>query len=220
MYVCFAWRLWNVRNDRVWNDNSVDVLYLFSQVQAYVQEWWFVNDKYNVSKKSHGVKVNSWNALDPNKWKFNVDAASFKETNMFGWGGVRRNHMGEVQAAILDVYFGGGNSSTSKAKALEFAMRWAIDNGVKYICFELDAQRVVQAMKNSETDIAEFGVIINRCKNFINDFVSCTFSFVSKDCNKAAHMFARSSIDFGCCMIWMKDYPSFIQSIILNEMKK
>ena len=85
MYVCFAWRLWNVRNDRVWNDNSVDVLYLFSQVQAYVQEWWFVNDKYNVSKKSHGAKVNSWNAPDPNKWKFNVYAATFKETNMFGW---------------------------------------------------------------------------------------------------------------------------------------
>ena len=38
LYVCFAWRLWNARNDRVWNDNSVDVQYLFLQVQAYVQE--------------------------------------------------------------------------------------------------------------------------------------------------------------------------------------
>ena len=38
LYVCFAWRLWNARNGKVWNDNSVDVQYLFLQVQAYVQE--------------------------------------------------------------------------------------------------------------------------------------------------------------------------------------
>ena len=66
---------------------------------------------------------------------------------MFGWGGILRNHMGEVQAAISDVHFGGGDSSILEAKALEFAMRWAIDYGVKYICFELDTQRVVQARK-------------------------------------------------------------------------
>ena len=82
--------------------------------------------------------------------------------------------MDEVQAAISDVHFGGGDLSILEVKALEFAMRWAIDNRVKYICLELDARRVVQVMKNSKTDISEFGVIINRCKNF-NDFVSCKF---------------------------------------------
>ena len=35
-------------------------------------------------------------------------------------------------------------------------MRWAIDNEVKHVCFELDTQRVVQAMKNSITNISEF----------------------------------------------------------------
>ena len=66
---------------------------------------------------------------------------------MFGRGGILKIHMGGVQAAISDVHFGGGDSSILEAKALEFAMRWAIDYGVKYICFELDAQRVVQARK-------------------------------------------------------------------------
>ena len=63
--------------------------------------------------------------------------------------------MDEVQAAISDVHFGGGDLSILEVKALEFAMRWAIDNGVKYVCFELDAQRVVQFMKNSKTDIPD-----------------------------------------------------------------
>ena len=59
---------------------------------------WFINDKCDTSKKSSSVKANSWNAPDPNKLKFNVDATSFKETDMFGWGGILRNHLGEVQA--------------------------------------------------------------------------------------------------------------------------
>ena len=67
-------------------------------------------------------------------------------------------------------------------------MRWAIDNGVKCVCFELDAQRVVQAMKNSKTDIFQFVVIVNHCKCLINDFISCSFSFVSRICNKAVHI--------------------------------
>ena len=108
---------------------------------------WFINDKCDTSKKSSSVKANSWNAPDPNKLKFNVDATSFNETNMFGWGGILRNHLGEVQATISNVHIGGGDSSILEAKALELAMRWAIDNGVKCVCFELDTQRVVQAIK-------------------------------------------------------------------------
>ena len=38
-------------------------------------------------------------------------------------------------------------------------MKWAIDNGVK-LCFELDTQRVVEAMKNFKTDISEFELLL------------------------------------------------------------
>ena len=74
---------------------------------------------------------------------------------MFGWDSILMNHLGEVQVTKLDFHFGGGDSNILNANALEFAMRQAIDNGVKYVCFELDAQRVVQFMKNSKTDIPD-----------------------------------------------------------------
>ena len=111
-------------------------------------------------KKSSSVKANFWNAPDLNKLKFNVDAASFKKTNMFSWSGILINHLGKVQATISDVHVEGGDSSILEAKALELAMRWAIDNGVKCVCFELDAQRVVQAMKNSKLIFLSLGLLL------------------------------------------------------------
>ena len=61
-----------------------------------------------------------------------------------------------MQAAIPDFHFRGEDLSILEAKVLEFAMKWAINNEVKYIRFELDAQRVVQAIKNYKTNNSEF----------------------------------------------------------------
>ena len=47
---------------------------------------------------------------------------------MFGWNGILINHMGKVQSTKSDFHIGGGDSNILEEKALEFAMRWAIDN--------------------------------------------------------------------------------------------
>ena len=73
---------------------------------------------------------------------------------MFGRGGILWNHVCEVQVVISNVDIGGDDSSILEAKALIYAMRLAIDYEVDYVCFELEEQRVVQAMKNSRIDIS------------------------------------------------------------------
>ena len=87
LYVCFAWCLWNTRNDRVRDGYLVDVNFSFFFTGTSLHSRMVIcYDKYDASKKSCGAKAISWDTPDPNKWKFNVDAASFEETNMFSWG--------------------------------------------------------------------------------------------------------------------------------------
>lgn len=105
-----------------------------------------------------------WNALDPGKFKVNVDASVFPNASSFTVGMVMRNHQGTFIAGkviclpmvelVFEAETVGINEALSWIKTQQFQ-----DNAVMV---ESDSMLVVNSIKSDRENLLEVGEIIER----------------------------------------------------------
>ena len=79
-----------------------------------------------------------------------------------------------------------------------------------------DCLSLVNKLQQQGRDRTSTGAIVHDIKLRAKKFVSCTFKYVSRVCNEAAHVLARSAEhDHGSS--WLDEPPEIIRAIMCTE---
>jgi hypothetical protein len=79
-----------------------------------------------------------------------------------------------------------------------------------------DCSNLIAKVNSKVSDQSNIGAIIYDIKSRAPKFVSCSFVHISRLCNEAAHVLAKSAeSDKGSC--WFNVIPEIIRTIVCNE---
>ncbi|XBI30658.1 hypothetical protein VPH35_054363 [Triticum aestivum] len=131
-----------------------------------------------------------------------------------GVGIVIRSHLGLVLATKRRYVDQVVNPKLAKAIAMLCALEFAEEAGFQRIIIASDCTNLVSKVTSAAMDRSQIGVIDIKSK--APKFVPFLFTHVSRSCNMAAYVLAKSSEhDLGSC--WFHEVPKIIRNIVCNE---
>ncbi|XP_037480834.1 uncharacterized protein LOC119358354 [Triticum dicoccoides] len=168
------------------------------------------------NRREHQVSIPKWSPPPAESVKVNVDAVIFAQTKRMGIGVVIRNHLGRVLAASRGFIHHVDNPELGEAIAMRHALFFAEDSGFQKILVETDCASLINKIKSKMDDRSHTGAVIFDIKSRAPRFLSCCFTHVSRSCNEAAHVLAKSAEhDEGSC--WFNVSPEVIRNIVCTE---
>ena len=78
-----------------------------------------------------------------------------------------------------------------KAMGLLEGMKLARLRGWMEVVLKSDCQRVIVDLQNGTKLSSELSTVYDNIRSFASSFRNCSFSFVNRNCNQAAHILAR-----------------------------
>ncbi|CAN1842196.1 hypothetical protein LINPERHAP1_LOCUS36775 [Linum perenne] len=134
-----------------------------------------------------------WHPPHPNELKCNVDVAYQSREQRWGWGAAIRNHAGSLVAYRTGWTRGQPEVREGEARGLLDALYWAVRSQLHQVVFEVDSQVVASAVNGQESNLTEFGVIIDGCRLILLANPGYEVVFVRRNRNVVAHELARRS---------------------------
>ena len=151
----------------------------------------------------------------------NVDAATFKN-HKFSFktcvGFVVRDHRGDFIAAgcqcqLIQRF---DDPELAEAVAIRRAVSFPSEHNLQQVVMASDCFSVIKKIRSKVYDRSNVGVIVQDVKNLICENPSVTLTYVSRRCNKAAHVLAKQA-DVFKDVVWFNESPEIIRNIICNE---
>ena len=109
--------------------------------------------------------------------------------------------------------------SEGEAIGLLYAIRWAKEQNLNNVIFELDSKRVVDSFYSTRNDVSDLGAIIRECRTtFSSFFTNSRVEFIRRQANEVAHRLARAATFYAS----IQDFtvlPDCIQDVLINEMR-
>nr|GMC90173.1 uncharacterized protein LOC109155154 [Ipomoea batatas] len=142
-----CWKLWQIRNNKLWNNLSFQRNTIFAEAAAYLDAWNLVQRK--VVKPCTQSHPHRWIKPPPDHMKLNVDAANDLHRNTSGLGFILRNSDDHFMAALelnLKGYF---HAKMAEALGVREALKWIKELGVPAVQVESDALIVIEASPTS-----------------------------------------------------------------------
>uniref|UniRef100_A0A453BT88 RNase H type-1 domain-containing protein n=1 Tax=Aegilops tauschii subsp. strangulata TaxID=200361 RepID=A0A453BT88_AEGTS len=103
-----------------------------------------------------------------------------------------------------------------KLIAMRHALFFAEDSSFQKILVETDCASLINKIKSKVDDRSHTGAVVFDIKSRAPRFLSCCFTHVSRSCNEAAHVLAKSAEhDEGSC--WFNVSPEVIRNIVCTE---
>ncbi|RWR76746.1 LINE-1 reverse transcriptase isogeny [Cinnamomum micranthum f. kanehirae] len=157
-----------------------------------------------------------WKLMGFMKCKF--DAAIFSDRRKFGVGMVIRDFTGGFICCSSKWFNGMRHAKEAEAIGLREALSRIHSMGMDNVIFEMDAQEVVHAMKNSRSDISEFGSIIQACISLLSTG-NFHVDFIKRQVNEVAHALARASHSHASLSVWPVP-PPHIGALLLVDLQQ
>ena len=120
-----------------------------------------------------------------------MDGATFEHQKEAGIGVVIRDHHGVVMAALSKKLTAPLGALETKAKAMEEAVEFAWNMGIRDCVFESDAQIVTNAMLRLTDAPSSIANIVAGAVSHLHKFRSVQFCHVPRTGNKVAHTLAQ-----------------------------
>ncbi|XP_073128662.1 uncharacterized protein [Henckelia pumila] len=137
--------------------------------------WFQANQKKIFNSPPRTQQSNSkWNKPPMQFLKCNVDAAIFNSPPRMGF------------RCVFD-------PRTAEALSIREALTWFKDLSYSDIVLESDALTLIEALKNRSPDDFYVGLIIEDARFLALELNSCSFAFVRRSANQAAHSLARAA---------------------------
>ncbi|KAL6139895.1 hypothetical protein ACLB2K_058196 [Fragaria x ananassa] len=90
--------------------------------------------------------------------------------------------------------------------------------GVSNVVIEGDAQNVFAALDDTQEDFSFDGGILDEAKVLLRSFQVCSWGYVPRSCNKAAHrVVAREALAMPYPTYWWLMEPDRLSSILVLE---
>ena len=177
----------------------------------------FTDAAYTDLSTSRPLLSSCWSPPPPGVFKINVDGASSDLEGISSIGVIIRDCKGETVAALCKPLQSHYPTELVEIIALEQGILLAQELHLPCVLCESDASNVVNAINDSATG-TPFGHIIQDIIQAQASFVFCTFRFLSRAFNYAAHELAHFAHRTGSHQVWYGVTPSFLESIVQADL--
>jgi ribonuclease HI len=217
VFAVAAWHIWENRNNTRNGSEMVHPSRIVGKIKAYIDFIFQYNFKPTTSIRRENQKlIPKWSPPPEGMVMINVDAAIFSQTSRMGISVVIRNSLGRVLAATRCFVDKVNNPELGEAIAMRHALKFAEELGYQKIIVASDCSNLIAKVNSKVSDRSNIGAIIYDIKSRAPKFVSCSFVHISRLCNEAAHVLAKSAeSDKGSC--WFNIIPEIIRTIVCNE---
>ncbi|XP_021748542.1 uncharacterized protein LOC110714345 [Chenopodium quinoa] len=149
--------------------------------------------------------------------KINSDASVPKSSNV-GLGGIMRDALGEVVAAMCLRVDGQFGADIAEALAMRHALCIAIESGFRRVCVETDCLKLHSYVSKGNAPPTEFGSIVHDILHIAKGCQSCSFTFVKRSGNRVAHELAKLALSFDSLRVWLEEVPGCIAEFVLADL--
>jgi hypothetical protein len=214
---CMLWSWWLRRNKLNAREKACTEENLRGQILYWSQEC----DTYcsKADKNPSQKELTQWSPPPYGRLKINVDGSYQQDSGQGGWGFVIRDDTGQVWGAgaghLKSLASAGQAEAHACLEAVQAAARWGMD----HVQVESDSQILVNAMKGPEFDRALEGVLYKEIRSFISlNFLSASFSFCPRTCNKISHaMAALGTSQTESHLFWQESIPNSVSVLVASE---
>lgn len=148
--------------------------------------------------------------------KVNTDAAYDQANRNGATACVLRDESGGVREAQAKWYEHVFDVCTMEAMACRDGIQVAADAGYQCLHVETDCLEFVQLWRRKESQLSIAGSVIAEIVNLSNGFQDFSISYVSRNCNKIAHVLAKQVTSTHSLERWHVT-PACVSNLVLIE---
>jgi ribonuclease HI len=216
------WFAWQNRNNKVWNDSSIQAHQIGMQAASFWHQWAAVHgllyeQNQPAETAAAATSVVSWQQPPPGYLKCNVDASFYHLAGATGCGWVFRDFRGCFKLAGTNIMPSSLTVMEGEALALIEALEEATRRGFIYVSFESDSKLVVDAINHRQTGVSEFSLLISHIQSLLNLHNYFEVKYVRRQANKVAHYLARAAFSMSSRRVF-DSVPPCIETYLINEM--
>ncbi|KAL4281751.1 hypothetical protein GQ457_03G032150 [Hibiscus cannabinus] len=213
-FIVSLWAIWGSRNKLLHEgiSQTVEDIVLFSKM--YIQEV----DASNLPRPSPStVRNDRWSPPAIGLIKANFDA-SFDIGSLSSVSGIIvRNEEGLIMAAGIYPNRFVANPELAEAVACEQTLIFLKDLGFRRAVVEGDSLSVIFKLCHPLVSRSILSVHLNNILRRQRDFDHISFSHVSRESNKAAHLLARFGRSLSESRFWLEEAPSEVEPATLQD---
>ena len=208
--VTLCWGIWKYRNERRHGGVRRNGLAVVRSSLRLLDKFQVANENPQSLRTAHTQEA-KWCPPQPGSYKVNVDGAVFTKRKQVGIGVVIRDSAGEVVAALSQKLARPLGELEIEAKAMEVAVQFALDVGVRDVTFEGDSLSICNALRGRSELSSSVQNIIFGLSHLVRNFRSYGFSHIKRQGNIPAHLLAQHASGVESYVAWVEECPSLIE---------
>ena len=213
---CLAWCIWKNRNAVKFGGKGKEARSIVAEANALVEEFGLL---LGVPIQSASPRSGTWTPPCVDWYKINVDGAVFKESSSCGIEIVIRNERGELMGAMSKKLEFPLGALEVEAKAFEEGLILARDLGLRQVVLEGDAKAVTDALRGCYSPPLSIKMITDGIMGQKHNALAWEVSWVSRKCNRAAHLLARNAQFVSESIVWVEDIPPCIEFQVSKDVE-
>ncbi|XP_030931239.1 uncharacterized protein LOC115957159 [Quercus lobata] len=214
LMVMTAWGIWTNWNEVRHGRSRKPATIRARWTKNYLEQYLTANHEVQPYRESVEAV---WQLPKPPWYKANMDSATFEQQKEVGIEVVIRDHHGVVVAALSKKSTAPLGALEMEAKAMEEAVEFAWNMGIRDCVFESDAQIVMNAMLHLTELPSSIANIIAGVVSHLHRFRSVQFSHVPCTGNKVAHTLAQYARGVSSLHAWVEETPSCIENLVTQD---
>ncbi|XP_056685775.1 uncharacterized protein [Spinacia oleracea] len=207
-----VWQIWNVRNAWVFERKAIDPKVACDRALKILGDYEMAMVRESAPAPTCEVVQRALFPSTIAPFKLNTDAAV--REGECGLGMVVRDGVGDVVMAAGERRKGCWSAAQGEAEAFKFGLQYAYDGGFRCIEAETDCQKVIDMLVKGTRERSSIQVVVDDILALARNFVSCSFYFARRSCNRVAHAIAQTSLNLCEVKVWMEDHPIEVTSIV------
>ena len=210
-----VWTIWNRQNAVKFGHPTFSMDHIVPRAGALLQEFLAAQDRLTevpIVAISH-----QWHPPEFPYYKANFDAAIFRQSSSTRTGVIIRDNKGEAIGALSMPIPLSNSVAILEALACRRALLFAKEIGLRQVVFEGASAMVFQAITHGNSELAEYGHIIEDIRILAADFDFIQFSHVKRNCNVVADALAKKAKDSLSLAVWLEEVPEDIAPFLLFD---
>lgn len=147
----------------------------------------------------------------------NSDVAVFRQNSSARLGVIIHDNRGEAISALSMPISLSNSVAVLEALACRRALLFAKEIGLRQVVFEGDSAMVIQAITHGNSELAEYGHIVEDIRILAADFNFIQFSHVKRNCNVVADALAKKAKDSLSLVVWLEQVLEDIAPLLLFD---
>jgi ribonuclease HI len=169
-----------------------------------------------VGQQGRVQQMPRWKPLDPGCLKLNTDAAFYADQGSGATACIIRNHHGEFIHAQAIWHGNLIDAGMGEPLACRDAVRLARHLGLQRVQVETDCLELVQLSEKKELHPSLLDPVLTEINELKLAFSEFVFKFVSRSCNKIAHVLAKQVTHTNQSEVW-HETPTCVRDLMLSE---